>query len=82
MADSALLQRTELPRPNVSLADARIIFNDFYGFSGEIQELGSQQDRNFLIDTGDERLVLKVTRAEYPQHELDAQNRAMSGLLP
>ncbi|MFN3441728.1 MAG: phosphotransferase, partial [Rhizobium rosettiformans] len=80
MADSALLQRTELPRPNVSLADARIIFNDFYGFSGEIQELGSQQDRNFLIDTGDERLVLKVMRAEYPQHELDAQNRAMDHL--
>ncbi|MDQ0423418.1 4-aminobutyrate aminotransferase-like enzyme/Ser/Thr protein kinase RdoA (MazF antagonist) [Peteryoungia aggregata LMG 23059] len=80
MADSALLQRTELPRPNVSLADAKIIFNDFYGFSGPIRELGSQQDRNFLIDTGEERLVLKVTRAEYPQYELDAQNRAMDHL--
>ncbi|MGL4197662.1 MAG: phosphotransferase, partial [Allorhizobium sp.] len=80
MADSALLQRTELPRPNVSLADAKIIFNDFYGFSGEIRELGSQQDRNFLIDTGNERLVLKVTRGDYPQHELDAQNRAMDHL--
>lgn len=80
MADSVLLQRTELPRPNVSLADAKIIFNDFYGFSGEIRELGSQQDRNFLIDTGNERLVLKITRAEYPQHELDAQNRAMDHL--
>lgn len=80
MADAALLQRTELPRPNISLADAKIIFNDFYGFSGEIRELGSQQDRNFLIDTGVERLVLKATRAEYPQQELDAQNRAMEHL--
>ncbi|MDH4413642.1 MAG: aminotransferase [Rhizobium sp.] len=80
MADQALLQRTELPRPNVSLADAKIIFNEFYGFSGAIHELGSQQDRNFLIDTGHERLVLKVTRAEYPQRELDAQNRAMDHL--
>lgn len=80
MADSALLQRTELPRPNVTLADARVIFNEFYGFSGTIRELGSQQDRNFLIDTGEERLVLKVTRAEYPQPELDAQNRAMEHL--
>ncbi|MFN3636250.1 MAG: phosphotransferase, partial [Rhizobium rhizophilum] len=80
MADSALLQRTELPRPNVSLADARFIFNEFYGFSGPIRELGSQQDRNFLIDTGTERLVLKVTRAEYPHHELQAQNLAMDHL--
>ncbi|MBC2775496.1 aminotransferase [Rhizobium sp. AQ_MP] len=80
MAESALLQRTELPRPNVSLADAKIIFNEFYGFSGSIRELGSQQDRNFLIDTGEERLVLKVTRAQYPQQELDAQNRAMEHL--
>lgn len=80
MADQALLQRTELSRPNVSLADAKIIFNEFYGFSGPIRELGSQQDRNFLIDTGTERLVLKVTRAEYPQSELDAQNRAMEHL--
>eukprot|EP01032_Pedospumella_encystans_P033907 gene33907-38319_t len=80
MADQALLQRTELPRPNVSLADAKIIFNEFYGFSGPIRELGSQQDRNFLIDTGTERLVLKVSRAEYPHHELDAQNRAMEHL--
>ncbi len=80
MADSALLQRTELPRPNVTLADAKVIFNEFYGFSGTIRELGSQQDRNFLIDTSEERLVLKVTRAEYPQPELDAQNKAMEHL--
>ncbi|TPP05407.1 aminotransferase [Rhizobium glycinendophyticum] len=77
MPDSALLQRTELPRPDVSLADARTILGDFYGFHGEIRELGSQQDRNFLIDTGPERFVLKVTRAEYPYEELEAQNLAM-----
>ena len=80
MADSALLKRTELSRPNVTLADAKIIFNDFYGFSGEIRELGSQQDRNFLMDTGEERLVLKIAQADYPQDELDAQNRAMEHL--
>ena len=80
MADSDLLQRTELPRPNVSLDDAKFIFSEFYGFSGPIRELGSQQDRNFQIDTGTERLVLKVTRAEYPRHELEAQNHAMEHL--
>ncbi|MDH4440809.1 MAG: phosphotransferase, partial [Rhizobium sp.] len=80
MADSALLQRTELSRPDVSLADATTILSDFYGFHGEIRELGSQQDRNFLIDTGPERFVLKVTRAEYPYAELEAQNLAMMHL--
>jgi 4-aminobutyrate aminotransferase-like enzyme/Ser/Thr protein kinase RdoA (MazF antagonist) len=80
MADSALLQRTELSRPDVSLADAKTILGDFYGLHGEIRELGSQQDRNFLIDTGTERFVLKVTRAEYPHAELEAQNLAMMHL--
>ncbi|PYB70467.1 aminotransferase [Rhizobium wuzhouense] len=80
MADSALLQRTELSRPDVSISDAKAILGDFYGFHGEIRELGSQQDRNFLIDTGPERFVLKVTRAEYPYAELEAQNHAMMHL--
>lgn len=80
MADSALLQRTQLSRPHVTLADAKTILSDFYGFHGEIRELGSQQDRNFLIDTGPERFVLKVTRAEYPYAELEAQNQAMMHL--
>lgn len=77
MPDSALLQRTQLPRPDVSLADAQTILADFYGLHGDIRELGSQQDRNFLIETGTERFVLKVTRAEYPHAELEAQNLAM-----
>eukprot|EP01036_Dinobryon_divergens_P047517 gene47517-biopygen38517 len=77
MPDSALLQRTELPRPDVSLTDAQTILGDFYDLHGDIHELGSQQDRNFLIDTGAERFVLKVTRAEYPHAELEAQNLAM-----
>lgn len=81
MADSALLQRTELARPSVTVEDAKSILSDCFGLHGSISELGSQQDRNFLIDTGEEKLVLKVTRAEYPRHELEAQNRAMEHLF-
>jgi 4-aminobutyrate aminotransferase-like enzyme/Ser/Thr protein kinase RdoA (MazF antagonist) len=77
MSDSALLQRTELARPDVSLTDAQTLLAEFYRLHGDIRELGSQQDRNFLIDTGAERFVLKVTRAEYPYAELEAQNLAM-----
>ncbi|MGL3608639.1 aminotransferase [Rhizobium sp. G187] len=81
MADSALLQRTELARPNVTIEDAKGILSDYFGLNGSLRELGSQQDRNFLIDAGNERFVLKVTRAEYPRHELEAQNQAMDHLF-
>ncbi|MCM2403841.1 aminotransferase [Rhizobium sp. S153] len=84
MPDSALLQRTELPRPNVSEAQAREILKDHYRLEGTIRELGSQQDRNYLIDTGEARFVLKICRAEYATVELEAQNAAMRhlGSLP
>lgn len=80
MADSALFQRAELPRPNFSEADATRLLSDMYGFNGPIRELGSQQDRNYLIDTGPERFVLKICRAEYAGDELEAQNEAMRHL--
>ncbi|PZU86220.1 MAG: aminotransferase [Shinella sp.] len=84
MPDSALLQRTELPRPNVSEAQAREILKDHYRLEGTIRELGSQQDRNYLIDAGEARFVLKICRAEYATVELEAQNAAMRhlGSLP
>ncbi len=84
MPDTALLQRTELPRPNVSDAQAREILKEHYALEGVIRELGSQQDRNFLIDTGETRFVLKICRAEYATVEIEAQNAAMRhlGALP
>ncbi|MBA3041102.1 MAG: aminotransferase [Alphaproteobacteria bacterium] len=80
MPDSALLKRTELPRPNVSAEQAAGILRDYYGLEGALKELGSQQDRNFRIDTGEAIYVLKICRAEYATIELAAQNAAMRHL--
>jgi 4-aminobutyrate aminotransferase-like enzyme/Ser/Thr protein kinase RdoA (MazF antagonist) len=78
MSDAALFDRTQLPRPNVSIEDAENILRDDYGLSGTISELGSQQDRNFRVDTDSGRYVLKICRVEYAAVELQAQNSAMT----
>jgi 4-aminobutyrate aminotransferase-like enzyme/Ser/Thr protein kinase RdoA (MazF antagonist) len=45
-----------------------------------IRELGSQQDRNFLIDTGHDRFVLKLSNPVFSEEELRAQNAALATL--
>ncbi|MEI2299471.1 aminotransferase [Ensifer sp. MJa1] len=74
------LKRTELPRPDVSADEARAMIAEHYGLEGTIVELGSQQDRNYRIDTGERRYVLKICRAEYQALELEAQNAALRHL--
>ncbi len=80
MVEDALKLRTELPRPDVSAEEARALLAEHYGLSGTISELGSQQDRNYRIDTGERRYVLKICRAEYGALELEAQNAALEHL--
>ncbi|MEI3853172.1 MULTISPECIES: aminotransferase [unclassified Ensifer] len=80
MIEDALKLRTELPRPDVSAEEAQALLAEHYGLSGTISELGSQQDRNYRIDTGERRYVLKICRAEYGGLELEAQNAALQHL--
>ncbi|MDR6759652.1 4-aminobutyrate aminotransferase-like enzyme/Ser/Thr protein kinase RdoA (MazF antagonist) [Mycoplana sp. BE70] len=80
MLQKGAVARAELPRPNVSAGDAQVIFREHYGLAGDIVELGSQQDRNFRIDAGGKRYVLKICHAEYRRVELEAQNAAMQHL--
>lgn len=80
MPDSALLQRTTLPRPEISAAQAAEILERRYELTGTLKELGSQQDRNYLIDTGEARFVLKICHADYALVELEAQNAALRHL--
>lgn len=77
MTDQALVNRMQLPRPEVTAADAAEIAATHYGLSGEFIELGSQQDRNFRLDTGEARYVLKICHADYATVELEAQNAAL-----
>ncbi|OJU03037.1 MAG: hypothetical protein BGN83_02085 [Rhizobium sp. 63-7] len=80
MPDDALLHRTQLPRPDVTAEEAAAILESFYDLRGDIKELGSQQDRNYRIDTGSARYVLKICRVDYATVELEAQNAAMRHL--
>ncbi|MGY5799711.1 aminotransferase [Rhizobium sp. LEGMi12c] len=80
MADATLVNRMQLPRPDVTPEEAAEILQTHYGLSGTLTELGSQQDRNYRIDAGDNAYVLKICRPEYELVELEAQNAAIRHL--
>jgi 4-aminobutyrate aminotransferase-like enzyme/Ser/Thr protein kinase RdoA (MazF antagonist) len=80
MPNTVLFQRTELARPLATVDEAATLLKDHYGLEGPLKELGSQQDRNFRIETEAGRFVLKISRPEYTRQELEAQNAAMRHL--
>lgn len=80
MIDTAALERADLPRPDITAAEAATILSERYGLTGSLTELGSQQDRNFRIVGDEGAFVLKINRAAYGTVELDAQNAAMKHL--
>ena len=61
MPKSDFLAQPGLPRPRVTIDDAIRVASEAYGVAGGVVELGSQQDRNFLIDDGSARWVLKFS---------------------
>ncbi|TAM66613.1 MAG: aminotransferase [Microbacteriaceae bacterium] len=85
----------ELIRPDVTVAQAEELAAELFGLVGTAHELGSQQDRNFRIDSGDvgdtaggsdaddeARLsyLLKIDNAAFSAEELAAQAAAMEHL--
>ncbi|MBX5218397.1 aminotransferase [Rhizobium sp. NLR9a] len=80
MTDEALVDRMTLPRPDVTVADAEEILLAHYSLSGTLAELGSQQDRNYRVDSDRGRYVLKICHAAYEARELEAQNAALHHL--
>ncbi|MDU8357783.1 aminotransferase [Pseudomonas syringae group sp. J309-1] len=77
---ATLIRRSSLPCPEVSAEQALLLLEHHYGLSGTLKELGSQQDRNFLLDTGEQRFVLKICHGDYSALELAAQHAALSHL--
>lgn len=80
MPNFDFLTQPALPRPEVGADDAAAIAAGRFGLDGRITELGSNQDRNFRIDTGDERFVLKLANPVFSADELRAQNAALAAL--
>lgn len=72
------LEQPALPAPQVSTAQARELLAAHYDVVAHVRELGSQQDKNFLIedDDGVTLGVLKVANPAFTAVELDAQDAA------
>ncbi|TFC84187.1 aminotransferase [Cryobacterium cheniae] len=73
-----------LVRPDITAADAESMVALLFGIEGTARELGSQQDRNFLISArpgdGARRHVLKVDNPAFSATELAAQDAVMEFL--
>ncbi|WP_397450948.1 aminotransferase [Pseudomonas sp. NA-150] len=77
---ATLIHRSSLPCPEVSAAQALRLLELHYGLSGALKELGSQQDRNYLVDSDAGRFVLKICHGDYSPLELQAQHAALAHL--
>jgi len=65
-------------RPDVDAEEAARLLREAFGVEGSLRELGSHQDRNFLVETAaGERYVLKVAREGLGRPALEAENAAM-----
>jgi 4-aminobutyrate aminotransferase-like enzyme/Ser/Thr protein kinase RdoA (MazF antagonist) len=75
---------SDLVRPHVSVEDAIVIAQTLFGIAGSATELGSQQDRNFLIEAriaGEaQRFVLKIHNPAFSLDELHAQEAGLEFL--
>ena len=77
MSENPFLGHEHL-RPDVDVAEAARLLGLAFGRRGRLTELGSHQDRNYLVETADgERFVLKVARQGTGRAELEAENAAI-----
>lgn len=71
--------RGGLRRPSVGTEDASRIARDHYGIEAIARELGSNQDRNFLLEELDgQRSVLRVDNPAFDDDARDAQHAALT----
>ncbi|WP_447739308.1 aminotransferase [Pseudomonas laurentiana] len=77
---ATLIQRSGLPSPALSEAQAHAVLQTHYGLAGNLTAMGSQQDLNFRVDTAQGSFVLKACHGSYAQLELEAQHAALAYL--
>ena len=72
------LEEPELPAPQVSETQAEQILGEHYGLRARATSLGSQQDRNFMVNADDGAIVgvLKIANPAFNATELEAQDLA------
>ena len=77
---ATLIHRASLPCPQVGPDQAARLLEQYYGLTGTLQSLGSQQDLNYKVDSTRGRFVLKICRGDYAAVELQAQHAALNSL--
>ena len=66
-------------RPRLTPAEAKQILLDGYDVEADgVSELPSERDQNFLVDSSEGRLVLKIANAAEPPEIIDFQNQALT----
>ena len=72
------LAEPELPAPQVSEEQAEQLLNEHWGLRARAKSLGSQQDRNFTVTSGDDAIagVLKIANPAFNGTEIEAQDLA------
>lgn len=77
---ATLIHRASLPCPQVGPAHAARLLEQYYGLTGRLSSLGSQQDLNYKVESSRGRFVLKICRGDYAANELLAQHAALNQL--
>ena len=78
---SGLFEGYQIVSPPFDEADGRRLAEELFGRRGDAAELGSHQDRNFLITGADGgRSVLKIANPHFGHDSLEMQNAAMHHL--
>lgn len=68
----------ELPAPALPTSEVAALCEAEFGLSGELIELGSQQDQNFLLRTEQDAVVIKLVNPAFGADEVEAQDAAAS----
>ena len=77
MPIDTLVRHASRPNPVVSIEQAQALLFEHYGLQGQLQNLGSQQDLNFRVESIQGRWVLKFCHDDAALQALAAQHAAM-----
>jgi 4-aminobutyrate aminotransferase-like enzyme/Ser/Thr protein kinase RdoA (MazF antagonist) len=80
-SESTPASLVQAPPPVVTELEAATLVRDEFGVIGSARSLGSNQDLNFVIDTGTSELLLKIANPETDSAELEAQSRAAAQVV-
>lgn len=65
-------------QPQLKPDEAKNILAEFYGLQGNLTELDSERDQNFLVTTDrQEKHVLRIANSQTDKADLDLENQAM-----